>query len=162
MASAVDAILLFFADEDWFSCRALRALSSDSQEQEAKAKSSKPSFSLSKSTGFQMIDRFHRVVELINSSPTPPINVQLECHREMHTITANFRNDATMYGRVIISEVGLPVEQKTIKPLDSSGILGGDKYRVGSVYFKFAVDRLNIFGGTDGAAEKVAGHELVR
>jgi hypothetical protein len=30
---------------------------------------------------------------------------------------------------------------------------------VGSVYFKFALDRLNIFGGDDEAAHKVAGHE---
>jgi hypothetical protein len=111
----------------------------DSPEQEARAKSMVqergPSFSLSKQFGFEMIDRFHKVVELLNASPTPPINVQLDCHREMHTITANFRNDAIMYGRVIISEVALPVDQKTIKPLDASGILGGDKYRVGSVYF---------------------------
>lgn len=106
-----------------------------------------PSFALSRATGYRIIDRFHRVVELLNASPTPPINVQLDCHREMHTLTANFRSDAIMYGRVIISEVALPVEQKTIKPLESSGILGGDKYRVGSVYFKFAVDRLHLFGG---------------
>lgn len=126
----------------------------------------------------QIIDRFHRVVELLNASPAPPTNVQLDCHREMHTLTANFRNDAVMYGRVIISEVSLPVERKTIKPLDASGILGGDKYRVGSVYFKvrvffspfffgfqtkhrqFALDRLNIFNGDEEAAHKVAGHEL--
>ncbi len=115
------------------------AMQEDSPEQEARAKSvvqeKGPSFSLSKQFGFEMIDRFHKVVELLNASPTPPINVQLDCHREMHTITANFRNDAIMYGRVIISEVALPVEKKTIKPLDPSGILGGDKYRVGSVYF---------------------------
>lgn len=142
----------------------LWATNEDSPEQEARAKSvmlkNGPSFSLSKQSGFQMIDRFHRVVELLNASPAPPVNVQLDCHREMHTLTANFRNDAIMYGRVIISEVALPVEQKTIKPLEASGILGGDKYRVGSVYFKFAVDRLGIFGGADEAACKVAGHEL--
>jgi hypothetical protein len=117
----------------------LWAAHQDSPEQEARAKSmvkeKGPSFSLSKMFGFEMIDRFHKVVELLNASPTPSINIQLECHREMHTITANFRNDAIMYGRVIISEVALPVEKKTIKPLDASGILGGDKYRVGSVYF---------------------------
>lgn len=59
----------------------------------------------------------------------------LHSHREMHTLTANFRNDAVMYGRVIISEVALPVAQKTIKPLDSSGILGGDKVLYSPFFF---------------------------
>lgn len=137
---------------------------SDTPVQEAKAREvaalNGPSFSLSIEMGNQIIDRFHKVLDLLNASPAPPIKVQLDCHKEMHTLTTNFRHDAIMYGRVIISEVGLPVEHKTIKPLNASGILGGDKYRVGGVYFKFAVDRLRLFGDFEEGPRKVAGHEL--
>jgi len=63
------------------------------------------------------------------------------------------------YAKIIISEVYLPKEQKTIKPIEIGGIAGGDKYIVQRILFKFAVDSKGQFSG-DEFASKVAGHEL--
>ncbi len=37
-----------------------------------------------------------------------------------------------MYGRIIISEMALPNEAKTIKSIDIGGIAGGIKFQVGA------------------------------
>jgi hypothetical protein len=41
-----------------------------------------------------------------------------------------------MYGRIIISELHLPVEEKTIRPINVGGVLGGTKFLVRGVLFK--------------------------
>ena len=55
-------------------------------------------------------------------------------------------------------KVYLPDKKKTIKPLNLGGVIGGKKYIVHNMLFKFAVDSFDIFG--DEAAAKIAGHEL--
>jgi hypothetical protein len=62
-------------------------------------------------------------------------------------------------GRMIISEVYLPDEQKTIKPIDLGGIAGGAKYISQGILFKFPSNTANIYSNYEGAA-KVAGHEF--
>ena len=47
---------------------------------------------------------------------------------------------ATIYGKIIISELGMPVPQKTIKPIKLGGVAGGDKYLHQNILFKFALD----------------------
>lgn len=67
---------------------------------------------------------------------------------------------ASMFGRVIISEIGLPVERKTIQPSRIGGSLGGIKYIVGSILFKLG--DASIFHGYPDPlriAHKIQGHE---
>ena len=83
-------------------------------------------------------------------------------------LAQDFVSSATIYGKLIISEHLLPLEMRTIKPTNKvGGYLGGDKYIVNDVLFKFANDAHGIFKqlltiGQDPvwAANKVAGHEL--
>ena len=72
----------------------------------------------------------------------------------------DFIHAARTYGRIIISEVYLPMRKKTIKPLNLGGVAGGDKYVVHNVLYKFAVDSAGLFGGNNLAAAKVGGLEL--
>lgn len=89
--------------------------------------------------------------------------------REIVDVVADFHEAATRYGRIvrtgsplralgcrevdtcatrqIISERGLPDPAKTIPPLGGRGIAGGEKYVVGGIMFKFAIER-----GSYGAA----------
>ncbi|KAL6054057.1 Clu domain-containing protein [Balamuthia mandrillaris] len=78
------------------------------------------------------------------------------------TLSRDFIIAAKEYGKIIITERFLPVSQKTIKPTNHKG-LGGDKFLVNNIYFKFAIDRKGLFGGEragDECAAKVAAHEL--
>ena len=85
-----------------------------------------------------------------------------------------------------MKEVGVSLEEKTIKPINKGGILGGEKciflffflfffftffffyffflpfllVVVGNILFKFAIDKSDMFGGDQSAAQKVAGHEI--
>eukprot|EP00727_Mastigamoeba_balamuthi_P008686 m51a1_g444 hypothetical protein (1769) ;mRNA; r:86393-107549 len=74
----------------------------------------------------------------------------------------NLANDfiyaATTFGKIIIAELYIPVQQKSIKPIDL-GMAGGDKYLIHNIYFKFARDNKKIYG-SDYAASKAGGHEL--
>ena len=71
----------------------------------------------------------------------------------------DFVSAATKYGKIIISELYLPYHQKTIKPVDAGGIMGGEKYLCQGIFFKFALDRDDNYEG-DHNAMKSAGHEL--
>lgn len=44
-------------------------------------------------------------------------------------------------GKVIISELFLPYTKKTIKPVSIGGFIGGEKYIVHGVLFKFATGK---------------------
>jgi hypothetical protein len=41
-----------------------------------------------------------------------------------------------LQGKIIIGELGLPIPQKTIKPVTVGGRAGGDKYIVLNILFK--------------------------
>jgi hypothetical protein len=83
----------------------------------------------------------------------------MEGNLKLLHLAKDFISTAQMYGRIIISEAYLLPEEKTIKPVSKGGMLGGEKYIVSSILFKFAVDHKGLFG-SDFAAAKVAGHEL--
>jgi hypothetical protein len=64
--------------------------------------------------------------------------------------------------RIIISEIGLPLEAKQIKPVQNiDGIAGGEKFLVNSILFKFAIDNKGIYGGNEAATRKMAGQDLL-
>ena len=52
------------------------------------------------------------------------------------------------------------LKKKTIRPRTIGGIVGGEKYIVHNILFKFAFDNDKVFGGNDAAATKVSEQEL--
>eukprot|EP01117_Protostelium_nocturnum_P012592 TRINITY_DN4634_c0_g2_i2.p1 TRINITY_DN4634_c0_g2~~TRINITY_DN4634_c0_g2_i2.p1 ORF type:complete len:1322 (+),score=514.36 TRINITY_DN4634_c0_g2_i2:78-4043(+) len=85
---------------------------------------------------------------------------QIKVYETLARHSHDFIYTATTYGKIIISEVALPPEEKTIKPLSTAQEgAGGEKYFCKGIYFKFAVNSGGIYPGDEEAA-KVAGHEL--
>ena len=84
----------------------------------------------------------------------------IEINTALVRLGMDFESTARRYGRIIISEVKQPLHKKTIKPVNVGGVIGGEKYVVNNVLFKFAVDSSGIFGKDDSLSAKVAGHEL--
>lgn len=106
-------------------------------------------------------ESFQRSLLRIRSlTPNTRREDRIAAYASVAHLAEDFQYTVQTYGRIIISEVYLPPEEKTVKTTKVGGIAGGDKYLVGNVLFKFAVDSSNIFGGDDAMAIKVAGHEL--
>jgi hypothetical protein len=86
---------------------------------------------------------------------------RMETYVELIGMAEDFVASAVRYGQIIVSEVYLPVSRKTIKPDKTvGGVIGGEKYIVQNILFKFALDSHGVFGGNDESAAKVAGLEL--
>lgn len=95
-----------------------------------------------------------------------------EKYRTLQELGHDFVYAAKTYGKIIISEIELPEDAKTIKSIDAGGIAGGEKYICQSIFFKFVTDNnladsdkkpMWMYGGeerNDVAAIKAAGLEL--
>eukprot|EP01132_Coremiostelium_polycephalum_P008397 gene8397-10313_t len=92
----------------------------------------------------------------------------LEKYKSLSNIANDFVYCADTFGKIIISELHLDMDAKTIKPLDLGGVAGGLKYRCQDIIFKFVVD-VEIANGiwmygqnkrSDAKAQKTAGHEI--
>ncbi len=89
-------------------------------------------------------ERYQSQVELlkrIDSSlaegvQTIPLEMQLEICDTLVGIADDFVSRATIYGRTIIEELFVPDEEKTIKPVQMGGMLGGRKYVCANILFK--------------------------
>ncbi len=80
---------------------------------------------------------------------------------DLERVARDFRDTARTYGKVIISEVHLPVEAKTLRPLKLGGTLGGSKYVVRDVLFKLGNgDLFSEYPDPLYIANKIQGHEL--
>jgi len=105
-------------------------------------------------------DRFQELWQHIRQhTPETLLDERMYYNEQLISLSQDFHHAAKTYGKMIISEVYLPLENKTIKPASVGGQAGGDKYIVQDILFKFAVDSHNLFDGDDWAAAKVAGHE---
>lgn len=105
-------------------------------------------------------ERFQQTVDRMRN-PAASVVERLTCNINLSDLAQDFLSSATAYGKIIISEYGLPLHLKTIKPsTDMGGFLGGKKYRVRNILFKFATDETGIFMNNHAAAAKVAGNEL--
>jgi hypothetical protein len=86
--------------------------------------------------------------------------VLLTCNN-LEKVARDFIETARTYGRVIISEMHLPMEAKTVRPISMGGVLGGHKYLVRGVLFK--IPNGELFKGYPDPlhiANKIQGHEL--
>eukprot|EP01091_Cochliopodium_minus_P008352 TRINITY_DN1876_c1_g1_i2.p1 TRINITY_DN1876_c1_g1~~TRINITY_DN1876_c1_g1_i2.p1 ORF type:complete len:1315 (-),score=354.21 TRINITY_DN1876_c1_g1_i2:100-3675(-) len=106
------------------------------------------------------LDQFHECLKVLRDSSTRTYEIRMRTYNQISTIMNDFLHDSEQYGKIIIKEIGLPIEEKTIKPINKGGILGGEKFVVGNILFKFAIDKNNLFNGNTNASQKVAGHEL--
>ncbi|KYQ91076.1 hypothetical protein DLAC_07979 [Tieghemostelium lacteum] len=92
----------------------------------------------------------------------------LDKFQKLSYLALDFVKAAENYGFIIIKEMFMPVEMKTIKPIDIGGIAGGQKFRCQNILFKFAYDQEvadghYLYGGKypyDLGASKAAGNEL--
>ena len=79
-------------------------------------------------------------------------------------LAQDFATLASQYGKTIISEHALPEAKRTIRARkDLGGVLGGEKFIVQGIMFKFATDEKNMFKSLHDpleAANKIAGLEL--
>jgi hypothetical protein len=86
--------------------------------------------------------------------------VLLTCNN-LEKVARDFIETARTYGRVIISEMHLPMEAKTVRPISMGGVLGGHKYLVRGVLFKIPNGELfKDYPDPLHVANKIQGHEL--
>ena len=64
-----------------------------------------------------------------------------EKYRQLAQLAVDFVAVSKTYAKLIISELFLPEEEKTIKPRHLGGMAGGVKYRENGIYFKLALDK---------------------
>lgn len=88
--------------------------------------------------------------------------------KALSTLGRDFVYTSKTYGKIIISELSLPPEKKTVKPVDAGGIAGGMKYIAAGIFFKFAVDTKSngsyLYGGDvpyDEGAIKGASNDML-
>ena len=72
---------------------------------------------------------------------------KLKAYERLSDLASDFNDSAKKYAKIIISEVRLPDEAKTIKPVTGiPGLAGGKKYIIHKILFKFAVDVNGMYG----------------
>jgi len=88
--------------------------------------------------------------------------------RKFSAVANDFEVAASVYTQIIVSELTLPYDAKTIKPVNMGGVAGGIKYVAQGILFKFSLDVKKgnrwIYGGEsrqDNLASKAASHELL-
>jgi hypothetical protein len=74
-------------------------------------------------------------------------------------LALDFKAAASTIAKTIIDEAYLPIEKKTIKPIDAGGVAGGQKFLHDGIFLKFAIDLYGVYGGDVGAS-KAASREL--
>uniref|UniRef100_A0A6B2KW71 Clu domain-containing protein n=1 Tax=Arcella intermedia TaxID=1963864 RepID=A0A6B2KW71_9EUKA len=91
----------------------------------------------------------------------PEINSEDMCtkYQSIAKLAKDFEETALTYGVIIIKETYLPVELKSIKPVNVGGIAGGEKYIFHGIFFKFATNQKNIYDSEE-SAQKAAAHDL--
>lgn len=110
-----------------------------------------------------LLSSFHDTLETLHAPSVEDdmtVAQRLGAYDSLVRLVNEFVDSALAYAKIIILERHLPPAEKTIKPLNSSGVLGGDKFSTNGVYLKFARDRYGLFGRSDEAAAKVARHEV--
>lgn len=66
---------------------------------------------------------------------------QFQLWKQLYHIKNKFVEKAVITGRKIIEESALPLEQRTITPVQVGGTAGGSKYIVNGILFKFSEDQ---------------------
>ena len=78
---------------------------------------------------------------------------------KLHQLSLEFVEVATKIGKIIVEERNLSHFQKSLPPIFTNGVAGGEKFKVKGIFFKYAVNKNKLFE-SDEQAMKIAGHEL--
>lgn len=114
----------------------------------------------------QINSRFQKLADQLASSIktgnfSTNVTETMQCCNELERVARDFYETARTYGRVIINEMHLPVEAKTVRPLKLGGVLGGHKYVVHGVLFKIPNGEMfSAYPDPFHIANKIQGHEL--
>jgi hypothetical protein len=130
-------------------------LSAPRAELPASSGSTKPNFILNSSVERDWTREWLEVVHLPQETPSDRVFRS----NSIDKISSEFALAASNIATVIIEEFHLLAVQKSIKAVAAGGIAGGEKYMQGGIFFKFALDIHNLYGGNE-AAQKSASHEL--
>lgn len=88
---------------------------------------------------------------------------------QLSRLSEDFVSLAVIYSKMVVSEMDLPPERRTLKRAELGGIGGGDKYLVRGILIKVAQDKevapgVFLYGGAGGPAQemanKAASHDL--
>eukprot|EP01117_Protostelium_nocturnum_P014543 TRINITY_DN5541_c0_g1_i4.p1 TRINITY_DN5541_c0_g1~~TRINITY_DN5541_c0_g1_i4.p1 ORF type:complete len:905 (-),score=337.74 TRINITY_DN5541_c0_g1_i4:2149-4863(-) len=101
--------------------------------------------------------QFQQILENLNGCDDTQERISI--YSQLSHLAQDFVHCAKTYGKLIISELYLPNDQKTIRPCDIGGFAGGLKYITKGILFKLAVDANELYG-SDMIAAKVAGNDL--
>lgn len=102
---------------------------------------------------------FQKLLDFIRKNPFAKTTQNVTKLAQLHRLYSNFLLTARVYAKIIVEEYSLPPAEKTLKPSSVGGIAGGDKYIAEGIFFKFALDSAQLYGGHSNA-QKSAGHEL--
>jgi len=85
----------------------------------------------------------------VGITATPDPEADLNRTIQLQKLCDDFAKEAKRIGVVIIREMFLDLKQKSIQPVTYAlgGVAGGEKYIYKGIFFKFAVDFLNLYGG---------------
>ena len=111
-----------------------------------------------RSNDVEWSDEFHDLLIALANRDLLTDEEEEQHFENLRRLELDFVYTAETWGRVIIEELFLADEKKTIKPLVGKGTLGGYKYEVRGVFFKFAHEIEYLVNATNAA--KVSGHEL--
>jgi hypothetical protein len=100
-------------------------------------------------------DDFQRLYEGAANTP----HARRQCEGEIEALQRKFASAARAAAEKLVAERALPVEQRTLRPLQGWGHAGGEKFIVGQLLLKFARDDKGLYGG-DERAHKTANLEL--
>lgn len=101
-----------------------------------------------------MADALFRVSVFHKASDLVSLNVAFV------DLARDFLHAARHVGKVIIAEVFVPPAHKTIKPVDLGGTIGGDKFLVHNILFKFAVAKPGVYDDEAAAKVRLLSHPL--
>ncbi|EGC31469.1 hypothetical protein DICPUDRAFT_89640 [Dictyostelium purpureum] len=99
----------------------------------------------------------------ILDKPIKSSEEELERNLNISNMSQLLANQAIKYVKTLVREVHLSPEDKTIKPYQIGGFAGGEKYKIDSMFIKFALNPFKIYEGNNTLsyfANKSAGHEL--
>lgn len=84
-----------------------------------------------------MSGMFHLACVCVRVHVLPLFTLQVE----------EFRLVVEQLAKVLVADKGLPLLERTIHPVASGGIAGGEKFVVGNVFLKFPSDTHGLYGG---------------
>jgi len=85
---------------------------------------------------------------------------QQESMRLLLELQARFNRFALAVATVLVQQLSVDRSKWVILPVAGLGVMGGEKFVVGKVFFKFARDDKGLFGHNDGLAQKAALNEI--